>query len=81
MSNDPQNKKEASQADNAAGTAKSNSKKARKAAAQLEKVNKDIADLQAKIASEKAQLSKYTGVVNIASVQNAKVQQDSTQHP
>lgn len=39
LSNDPQNKKEARQADNAAGDARSNARKARKAADRLNKVN------------------------------------------
>jgi hypothetical protein len=80
LSNDPQNKKDASQADNAAGTAKSNARKARKAAAQLDKVHKNIADLQGKIASEQAQLSRYTGTTNMPSAQTVTTKQDSTQH-
>jgi cell division protein FtsL len=80
LSNDPENKKEAKQADNAAGDARSNARKARKANDQLNKVNKDIADLQSKIAREQAELSRYTGVTNVVLVQAAPVQQDSTQH-
>jgi lipopolysaccharide export LptBFGC system permease protein LptF len=79
LSNDPQNKQSAKEADNAAGTAKSNSKKARKAAADLDKVHKEIADLQGKIASEQAQLSRFTGTTNMPAVQTTTVQQDTTQ--
>jgi lipopolysaccharide export LptBFGC system permease protein LptF len=78
LSNDPQNKQSAKEADNAAGTAKSNSKKARKAATDLDKLHKEIADLQGKIASEQAQLSRYTGNTTMPAVQTT-VQQDTTQ--
>jgi cell division protein FtsL len=80
LSNDPQNKTDARQADNAAGSAKSNARKARKANDQLAKVHKNIADLQGKIASEQAQLSRYTGTTNIPSVQVVPAKHDSTQH-
>ena len=80
LSNDPENKKEAKQADNAAGDARSNARKARKADDQLNKVNKDIADLQSKIAREQAELAKYTGTTNVAIVATTVVQPDSTQH-
>jgi cell division protein FtsL len=80
LSNDPENKKEAKQADNAAGDARSNARKARKADDQLNKVNKDIADLQSKIAREQAELAKYTGTTNVSIVSVAVVQPDSTQH-
>jgi flagellar biosynthesis chaperone FliJ len=80
LSNDPQNKQDAKQADNAAGDARTNARKARKAADQLDKVNKEIADLQNKIAQEKAELSRYTGVTNVPLAPTARVQQDSTQH-
>ncbi len=80
LSNDPENKKEARQADNAAGEARSNARKARKADDRLNKVNKDIADLQSKIAGEQAELSKYTGNSIVALGQVTTVQPDSTQH-
>ena len=80
LSNDPENKKEAKQADNAAGDARSNARKARKADDRLNKVNKDIADLQSKIAREQAELAKYTGTTNVPIVAAAAVQPDSTQH-
>ncbi len=81
LSNDPQNKKDASQANSTAGTAKSNARKARKAAAQLDDVHKNIAELQGKIANELAQLSRYTGSINMPSTQPLPTKQDSTQHP
>jgi hypothetical protein len=80
LSNDPENKKDAKQADNAAGDAKSNARKARKAADQLNKTNKNIADLQSKIAREQSELSMYTGTTNVPVVATAVVQPDSTQH-
>jgi cell division protein FtsL len=78
LSNDPQNKKIARQADNSAGDAKTNARKARNANSQLDKVNKEIADLQGKIAQEKAQLCRYTGVTNVPFASTAPAQQDST---
>ena len=82
LSNDPQNKKIARQADNSAGDAKANARKARKANSQLDKVNKEIADLQGKIAQEKAELCRYTGVTNgvtnVTVASTAPAQQDST---
>jgi len=83
LSNDPENKKDAKQADNAASDARSNARKARKADDRLNKVNKDIADLQSKIAREQAELSRYTGATNVvlaSAASAAPVQQDSTQH-
>jgi hypothetical protein len=80
LSNDPENKKDAKQADNAAGDARSNARKARKAADQLNKTNKDIADLQSKIATEQSELGKYTGTTKVPIVAVAVVQTDSTQH-
>ena len=80
LSDDPQDKKAARQADNAAGDARSNARKARKAADRLNKVNKDIADLQTKIAREQVELSKYTGTPTMVVAPVAPVQQDSTQH-
>ena len=82
LSKDPQNKKEARQADNSAGDARSNSRKARKAAGQLDKVNRDIAELQSKIASEQLELTRYTGgATNLSLVPATPIRLDSTQHP
>jgi cell division protein FtsL len=80
LSNNPEDKKDARQADNAAGDAKSDARKARKAADRLDKVNKDIADLQSRIAREQVELSRYTGTTNVVLASAALVQQDSTQH-
>jgi predicted RNase H-like nuclease (RuvC/YqgF family) len=79
LSNDPQNKKDAKQAENAAGEAKSDAKKARKATDELNKLNKKIAYLQIKISDEKVKLSRYTdGSVTTVT---APVQQDTTIRP
>jgi hypothetical protein len=80
LSNDPQNKKDARQADDAAGDARTNARKARKAARQLDRVNKDIADLQSKIANEQAELARYTGTSAVPYVSAGTVEQDSTHH-
>jgi|ERR1700734_2353432 hypothetical protein len=82
LSNDPQNKKDARLADNSAGDARSNARKARKAADELDKVNKNIADLQGKIFKEQAEMKRYTGSTsNLSLTPNAPMRQDSTQHP
>jgi len=80
LSNDPQNKQDAKQADNAAGDARSNARKARKAADQLDKLNKEIDDLQSRIAKEQAELRRYTGPAIVTVMPVIPVQQDSTQH-
>jgi cell division protein FtsL len=80
LSNNPENKNDAKQADNAAGDARNNARKARKANDQLNKTNKEIADLQSKIAREQAELAKYTGTTNMPVTAAAVVQPDSTQH-
>jgi hypothetical protein len=79
LSNDPQNKKDARDADNAADDAKSDARKARKASENLNKVNKNIADLQSKIYNEKVKLSRYTQVMPPVTVV-APTQVDTTQH-
>ena len=63
LSNAPQNKKLASQADNKAGEAKSDAKKARQTSDKLTCLNKDIAYIQKKIADGQGKLSqfKFTG--------------------
>jgi cell division protein FtsL len=86
LSNDPQNKQDAKQADNAAGSAKSNARKARKANDQLLKVQQEIADLQSKISKEQGELNVYTRTPNVPVAPNAPiaptvpVQSDTTQH-
>jgi hypothetical protein len=79
LSNDPQNKRDAKQAENAASEAKSDAKKARKATDVLNKLNKNIAELQSKISDEKIKLSRYTAASAI--LVTAPVQQDSTSRP
>jgi cell division protein FtsL len=79
LSNDPQNKKDARNADNSASDAKSDARKARNASGDLDKLNKNIADLQSKIYDEKIKLSRYTQVMPPA-VAPAPVQSDTTQH-
>jgi hypothetical protein len=44
----------------------------------LDKVNKQIADLQSKIAKEQAELNNYTRVSNVAIATVVPVQPDST---
>ena len=81
LSNDPENKKDARQANNSAADAKSNARKARQAANRLDKTNKDIADLESKIAKEQAEMNRYLkSAINMPVVPATAVQQDSTQH-
>jgi hypothetical protein len=76
----PQDKSDARQADNAAGTARSDSRKARKSGDKLDDTNKQIVDLQNKIAIQQLKLNKFTRVT-YASVSTATPpQSDSTQH-
>src|ERR1700742_4872595 len=63
LSDDPQNKTLARKADNAASDARSDSKKARKANEKLDDLNKQIAKLDAQIASEQSKLDVYTTAV------------------
>lgn len=60
LSDDPMDKKTAQQASSAASNAKSDAKKARKASDKLDDLNKDIADLKAKIAQEQQELNRFT---------------------
>jgi len=62
LSDDPTDKTQARKADNAAGDAKSDSKKARKASDRLKNLNKDIDELKAKIAENQAKLNAYIPV-------------------
>jgi hypothetical protein len=63
----PQDKKDARQADNAASTAKGDSRRARKAADKLRDLNNNILDLQNKIADQQSKLNQFTHI-NYATV-------------
>lgn len=80
LSANPQDKKDARQADNAAGTAKSDARKARKAKNRLDDVNKEILDLQNKIAVDQLKLDKFTRVTYVAAAVTPPLLPDSTQH-
>jgi len=80
LSSDPENKKDAKNADDAAGDARSSAKKARKATDQLDKLNNNIGDLKSKIAGEKLELQRYTGTSTGPLATTTLIQQDSTQH-
>jgi hypothetical protein len=81
LSSDPQNKKLARKADNAASDARRDSKRAREANDKLDELNKDIGKLTDKIASEQSKLVKYTGVVTVAPVPvTPVVSVDTTRH-
>ena len=80
LSTNPQNKKDARQADNAAGNARTDSRKARKAARQLDKVNNDIAELQSKIAREQAEMAQYTGTTAVPYAPVRPLEPDTTHH-
>ena len=62
LSANPQDKGDARRADNTAGQAKSDARKARKAADRLADVIKSILDLQNKIAVEQLKLDRFTRV-------------------
>ena len=79
LSDDPTDKKEARNADNAAGDARSDAKKARKASDKLKDLNKEIADLKDKIAKEQGKLNVYLPVT-AAAVPLPLPVPDSTQH-
>ena len=78
LSSDPENKKDARQADNTASDAKSNARKARKAADRLEDVQKNILELQNKIAKEQLKMNKYTQVTYAPVMATSPIQPDST---
>jgi cell division protein FtsL len=80
-----QDKKLARQADNKAGDARSDAKKARIAASNLDKLNKNIQELQDKIAKNQTELNKYVqpGVTSATAVPMRILPpaSDSTLHP
>ena len=77
----PQDKSDARHADNAAGTAKSDARKARKSGGKLDDTNKEILDLQNKIAEQQLKLNKYTRVTSTSTGTATPPITDSTQHP
>jgi hypothetical protein len=80
LSANPTDRKMANNADNSAGDAKRDSKRARKESDKLDKLNKDIMDLKGKIATDQAKLSVYTNVVAMAPVMGP-MPVDTTMHP
>jgi len=80
LSDDPQDKKLARKADNAANDARSDAKKARVAADKLEDLNKDIDKLSEKLLKERAKLDKDVRAQATAPLNSpAAAQKDSTQ--
>jgi len=75
-----QDQKDARAADNAAGTAKSDARKARTSADKLNDTNKQIADLQNKIFIEQQKLAQFTHVVFTPVPATNPVLPDSLQH-
>ena len=59
LSSNPQDKALARKADNSASTARSDAKKARRAASRLDDLTKEISDLKDKIAKEQSKMSKW----------------------
>jgi hypothetical protein len=80
LSANPQDKKDARQADNAASTAKGDSRRARKAANKLDDLNKNILDLQNKIADQQSKLNQFTHVNYTSVTPPIPVQADTTKH-
>jgi hypothetical protein len=68
LSDDPNDKTLARNADNKAGDAKSDARKARKESSRLDALNKSILDLQQKISVDQAKLRVYTNVPMAAPV-------------
>jgi hypothetical protein len=68
LSSDPQDKKLARKADNAASDARRDSKRARVAGDELDDLKKNIGKLTDKIAGEQSKLIKYTGMPAVAPV-------------
>lgn len=62
LSNDPQDKRLARRADNMAGDARSDAKKAREAESRLNKTDRQITVLKERIAKEEEKLRKFTQV-------------------
>ena len=81
LSANPQDKTDAKQADNAASTARGDSKSARKSTGKLEDVNKKILDLQTKIADQQMKLSKFTHYNYTQATPVVPVQPDTSQRP
>jgi hypothetical protein len=75
-----QDQKDARAADNAAGTAKSDARKARSSADKLNDTNKQIADLQNKIFIEQQKLAQFTHIVYTPIPTANPVLPDSLQH-
>ena len=78
LSANPQDKTDARHADNAASTAKGDSKTARKATGKLDDTNKKILDLQNKIAEQQMKLSKFTHLPYVPPTSTVVVQPDSS---
>jgi cell division protein FtsL len=76
----PQDKKDARQADNAASTAKGDSRRARRAADKLNDLNKNILDLQNKIADQQSKLNQFTHINYAPVTALIPAQADTTQH-
>jgi hypothetical protein len=80
LANDPQDKKLARRADNAASDARIDAKKARSAADKLEGLNKDIDKLSEKLLKERAKMDKFVRSEATAPANaTAAAQKDSTQ--
>jgi hypothetical protein len=78
LSANPQDKTDARQADNAASTAKGDSRTARKSTGKLDDTNKKILDLQNKIADQQLKLSKFTHLAYVPATPTVVLQSDSS---
>ena len=79
LSSNPQDKSDARKADNAAGNARGDSRRARTSSGKLDDLNKNIQELQIKIADQQSQLGKYTHIA-YAPVMLQTPLIDTTQH-
>jgi hypothetical protein len=80
LSANPQDKSDARHADKTAGDAKSDARKARIAADKLDDLNKNILDLQNKIAVQQLKLDKFKRVAYVPVPVVAPAPLDSSQH-
>ena len=81
LSYNPDDKKLARKAGNKANEARNDSRNARKEASRLDKLNRDIKDLQYKIANDQVKLNKYVqdGLSNRSTIPET-IKTDTTQH-
>jgi hypothetical protein len=79
LSANPQDKKDAREADNTVGAAKSDARKARKTKDRFDDLNAEILHLQNKIAVQQLKLDKFTRITYVSAATATPLLPDSTQ--